>query len=864
MNRISEEIESNGAGQSCALEPQHTPEPSRKKQLANDKRVQVGIKGMTCASCSARIERVLSATPGITGAAVNLATETMDVEWDPDLIDIDTIGETVKDLGFEMVKPAVDAKLDFAIKGMTCASCSSRIEKVVGNLPGVISAKVNLATESAVIHYQPDTVNQRRIRETIDNLGFEAHVVTVAGGALFSRQQKETMARLAAMKRGLIPAIILSGLLLLISMGEMLGMPLPAIIDPHMNPLGFALVQFFLVLPVMYFGRNFYKIGFPNLFRGSPNMDSLIAVGTGAAFIYSTWNLVEIILGIDPMTKAMDLYFESGAVIIALVSLGKYFETRSKVKTSDAIKRLMQLAPEQASLIRADGQEQKIPVDEIVPNDILLVRPGERIPVDSVVLRGRSSIDESMLTGESMPVPKRDGDTVIGATLNTNGMLHIKAERVGQDTVLAKIIKMVQEAQGSKAPIANLADRISLYFVPVVMAVAILSGLAWYFIGGATFAFALRIFIAVLVIACPCAMGLATPTSIMVGTGRGAQLGVLVKSGEALETAQKVGAIVFDKTGTLTYGKPAMTDFTLLSEAMSEKEILTLVASAEKGSEHPLAKAIVQAAEEKGLDLSEPDTFEAIPGKGIRATVSGNTIVLGNRAFMMEEKIAETEEENVKSAAAAFAGSGKTSLYLAVNGELAALLAIADQIKPETVATISSLKNLGLKVFMLTGDHEKTARAIAAQAGITEVIAQVLPDHKAEKVSELQETGVKVAMVGDGINDAPALAKADVGIAMGTGIDVAIESGDIVLMKGDLKGLLAALGLSRAVMRNIKQNLFWAFAYNVIGIPIAAGLLYIFGGPTLNPMIAGAAMAMSSVSVVSNALRLRFFTPASA
>jgi Cu+-exporting ATPase len=525
----------------------------------------------------------------------------------------------------------------------------------------------------------------------------------------------------------------------------------------------------------------------------------------------------------------------------------------------------MELTPDQTTLIKNPGKENEeqaaILVSDIEAGDLILVRPGERIPMDGSVQKGRSSVDESMLTGESLPVGKEEGDMVIGGTLNKNGMLRVMAERVGQDTVLARIIRMVREAQGSKAPIANMADRISLYFVPTVMVIAILSGLAWYFIGGSEFAFALRIFIAVLVIACPCAMGLATPTSIMVGTGRGAQLGVLIKSGEALEMAHRVKTLVFDKTGTLTYGKPKLTDFHIVEgNGDTEDEILALVAGAESVSEHPLAEAIVLEAEARGLSFSEPDSFEAILGKGIQAQVEGRELLLGNRE-MMGTVIKGVDNPLIETKAAEFAGAGKTALYLAIDNKLAAILAIADQIKTETPATISRLKKMGIKVYMLTGDNKITAKAIAAQAGIDQVIAEVLPDHKADKVAELQSQGVTVGMVGDGVNDAPALARADVGIAMGTGIDVAIESGDIVLMKGELGGVLTALALSRATMRNIKQNLFWAFAYNVVGIPVAAGLLYIFGGPTLNPMIAGGAMAMSSVSVVTNALRLRFFTP---
>ncbi|MFC1818548.1 heavy metal translocating P-type ATPase [Thermodesulfobacteriota bacterium] len=825
----------------------------------------LAVKGMTCASCSARIEKVLSSREGIKAVAVNLAAETMEVEWDKAKLSLDDIAGQVKGLGFELEIPSSEVTLNLAIKGMTCASCSARIEKVVSGLDGVRTMQVNLATETGATVFDPSMISKRRIMETIAGLGFTAEPLAEQNENLLVKQQRETREKLARMKKELIPAFVFAFTLLVLSMGEMLGLPLPEFIDPHHAPFNFALAQFLLVLPVMWSGRRFYLNGFPALVRKAPNMDSLIAVGTGAAFIYSTWNLIEIFLGLDAMARVMDLYYESAAVLIALVSLGKYLETRSKAKTSDAISQLMELTPDKATLVKNPGAENEEQIDILVSDieagDMILVRPGERIPVDGTVKKGHSSVDESMLTGESLPVSKEEGGKVIGGTLNKNGMLRVLAERVGQDTVLARIIKMVREAQGSKAPIANLADRISLYFVPIVMVIATLSGLAWYFIGDAPFPFALRIFIAVLVIACPCAMGLATPTSIMVGTGRGAQLGVLIKSGEALEMAQGINVLVFDKTGTLTYGKPQLTDFEVLRETdMPEDDILALVAGAESVSEHPLAEAIVQEARARNLALKEPDAFEAIPGKGIKASLADNDILLGNREFI-RARIENFDNPEIDSKAAEFAASGKTSLFLAVNGKMTALLAIADQIKPETPQTISRLKKMGIKIFMLTGDNETTAKAIAFQAGIEDVIAEVLPDFKAEKVAELQSRGMKVGMVGDGINDAPALAKADVGIAMGTGIDVAVESGDIVLMKGDLSGVLTALALSRATMRNIKQNLFWAFAYNIVGIPIAAGLLYIFGGPTLNPMIAGGAMAMSSVSVVTNALRLRFFTP---
>jgi Cu+-exporting ATPase len=596
--------------------------------------------------------------------------------------------------------------------------------------------------------------------------------------------------------------------------------------------------------------------------RGAPNMDSLVAMGTGAAVLYSTWNLVEIGLGIMPHQKAMDLYFESAAMLIALISLGKYFEARSKLKTSEAIGSLIKLTPDKAVLVRQGekGEEQVlIPTQEIEPGDVLLVKPGERIPADAEVIAGESRVDESMLTGESLPVAKHPGDSVVGGTVNGTGSLTIRATRVGRDSMLARIIRLVQEAQGSKAPIANLADRISLYFVPTVMVVALVAGIAWLTLGGESLSVSLRIFVAVMVIACPCAMGLATPISIMVATGRGARLGVLVKSGGALQMAQRIKTIVFDKTGTLTVGKPGVTDILVMEPKDREEEILALAASVEGASEHPLAQAVVEAARSRGITIHEPTSFEALPGKGVRARVQEHEIHLGHVAYMnslhlegmdqAEEKIRELAEQ------------GKTPVLMAVDGRLRGIMAIADKMRPEAPQVVAELLNKGMEVIMLTGDNKTTARAIARQAGIQHVIAEVLPDSKAAAIRDLKEQGKVVAMVGDGINDAPALAGADLGMAMGSGIDVAIESGDMVLMGNGLWGVLTALELSRATMRNIRQNLFWAFAYNIIGIPFAAGIFHLFGGPTLSPMIAGAAMAMSSVSVVSNGLRLRWFTP---
>ena len=823
--------------------------------------VKADIKGMHCAACSSRIEKVLGGFDAVKGVSVNLATGQIDLSWDSDAINLDEISETISGLGFELVLPRPESEITLSIEGMTCASCSSRIEKVVGEMDGVHNCQVNLATGQARIIVDSSRVTQRQLRKTIESLGFQAHAVSSTENLVQSRQL-EIEARLEEMKSRLVPSFILAFLVMVISMGEMVGIRMPDVINPMSHPLNYAFVQFCLVVPVMWFGRHFYLVGFPSLFRGAPNMDSLIAVGTGAAFIYSTWNLVEIWLGFHAVSRAHDLYFESAAMLIALVSLGKFLETRSKARTSDAISQLMQLAPDKATLIKGEVHEE-ILVDEILAGDLLLVRPGDRLPIDGVIEKGMSTVDESMLTGESLPVQKKTGDKVVGGTLNKNGALYVRAEKVGQDTTLSRIIKMVQDAQGSKAPIANLVDRISLYFVPIVMVIALVSGLSWYFFGQSDFVFSLRIFIAVLVIACPCAMGLATPTSIMVGTGRGAQLGVLIKSGEALEMGRSVKTIVFDKTGTLTYGKPVVTDFFNFSE-ISDNKLLSLVAAAESASEHPLSEAVALAAREKGVRVSDPLSFTALPGRGVLATIENPTagkdaikLLVGNRELMDEKSVLVDEEGNKISDK--LASEGKTALYVALDDHLAALIAIADKLKKESAETVASLFEMGLDVIMLTGDHRVTAQAIARQAGIKKVIAQVLPEHKAEEIEKIKVKGRRVAMVGDGINDAPALATADLGIAMGTGIDVAIESGDVVLMKGNLRNVITALRLSRATMKNIKQNLFWAFAYNIIGIPVAAGLLYVFGGPTLNPMIAGAAMALSSVSVVTNALRLRFF-----
>ena len=819
--------------------------------------VQVPVAGMHCAACSARIERVLAAMPGVETATVNLADASMQVRFDPAATSLDAIGKRVADLGFTLGPPPSDnATFELAITGMHCAACSSRIERVTRRLPGVVAADVNLAGETGSFTIDPAVLSRRELRQAIADLGFGTQPITASGNR-FAARQEEARAELAQKKRELVPSFILAALLLLLSMGHMLGLPLPAFLNPETAPATFALVQLALTAPIVWLGRRFYIDGIPAGLRCGPNMDTLVAVGTGAALAYSLVNLALLLAGSDPVARAMDLYFESAGVLLAMISLGKYLEASAKFKTSGAIAALMRLAPDTATLLR-DGKEETVPLDEVEPGDKVLVRPGERVPVDGSVVEGDSRVDESMLTGEPLPVAKKTGDAVTGGTQNTTGALVVTATRVGQDTTLARIVDLVRQAQGSKAPIANLADTVSFYFVPTVMATALVAGLGWYFLGHAGFSFSLRIFVAVMVIACPCAMGLAVPTSIMVGTGRGARLGILVKSGAALQTAGDIRAVVFDKTGTLTHGKPELTDI-VPAQGQDPDRLLTLAAAAEARSEHPLAKAVTAAAAAKGLALPAPDHFEAVPGKGVDASIAGATVLVGTSAYLTARNI--PDDPDADAAEARLADAGKTAIRIAVDGRSAGVLAVADTPRPEAAATVAALQHKGVDVVMLTGDDARTANAVARSLGITTVIARVLPERKAAEIQKLMAAGRKTAMVGDGINDAPALAAADLGMAMGSGIDVAVESCDVVLMRNDLRGVPAALELSRAVIANIKQNLFWAFAFNTIGIPVAAGVLHIFGGPTLNPMIAGTAMALSSFTVVTNALRLRFFTP---
>lgn len=738
----------------------------------------------------------------------------------------------------------------FKIEGMTCSSCAGHVEKATRKLNGVIEANVNLATEKLAVKFDEKKLSVEEIISAVENAGYKAtaqeKVDVNKSENLREKEIKELWDRF-------IISLVFTIPLLIISMGHMVGYSLPDFISPEVSPKTFALTQLILTTPVMLIGYKFFKVGVRTLLKGSPNMDSLIAIGTSAAYAYGIFAVVKIFQGYP--RYAHELYFESAATILLLITLGKYLESVSKGKTSEAIKKLMGLAPKTAR-IEVNGAEKIISLEDVKVGDIVIVKPGDKIPVDGVVIEGSTSIDESMLTGESIPVEKVIGSDIIGASINKNGSIKYKATKVGKDTALAQIIKLVEDAQGSKAPIAKLADIISGYFVPVVIILAIISGLGWYFVTKDV-EFALTIFISVLVIACPCALGLATPTAIMIGTGKGAEYGVLIKSGEALESAHKVQTVIFDKTGTITEGKPKVTDI-LVEGVITQEELLTIAASAEKGSEHPLGEAIVKEAEDKNIKLKKLETFVAIPGHGIEVTIDGKKILLGNKKLMDKNNIKLIDLEEKSNI---LATEGKTPMFISIDNQIAGIIAVADTVKENSKKAIEILHKMGIEVAMITGDNKKTAQAIAAQVGIDRVFAEVLPKDKAAEVKRLQEEGKKVAMVGDGINDAPALAQSDVGIAIGSGTDVAIESADIVLMRSDLLDVPTAIKLSRETIKNIKQNLFWAFGYNILGIPVAMGILYLFGGPLLSPMIAGGAMSISSVSVISNALRLKGFKP---
>lgn len=733
---------------------------------------------------------------------------------------------------------------EFSITGMSCAACSKAVERAVGRVDGVEAAHVNLATERLRVRSENDI--SQSVIAAVERAGYGAAVAqSIKKQSAIDEEKKRR--ELAQKKRELIIAAIFTIPLFYISMGTMMGLPSPVTSD---TPKLFALVQLALLMPVIIAGRGFYTRGISALVRLHPNMDSLIAVGTIASMAYSLYSVWRIFNG--DMHGAHELYFESIGTIITLVMLGKYFEARAKGKTGDALKALINLAPDEASVIDKNGVERRVRIEELLPGDVVIVRPGENMPVDGTIVSGATSVDESMLTGESMPIDKLEGDSVTGGSLNISSAITVKAVHVGDDTMLSGMIRLVSEAQGAKLPIERLADKISGVFIPIVGAIAIVSGAIWLIVGE-PLSMALRAFVSVLVIACPCALGLATPTAIMVGIGRGAKLGILVKDAEALETACKVRKIALDKTGTLTKGKPAVTD--VLAYTLDEDELTALFASGERLTEHPLGKAITAYAEGKGLELSKPSSFEALPGRGARATVDGKTLYMGNMA-LMEESGAEINE-NIGADAERIASQGKTPMLISCDGEIAGLIAVADEIKPEAPEAVKRVKDMGIGVTLITGDNKNTAAAIGAMAGITDIMSGVLPAQKAERIKEMQADGSLVAMAGDGINDAVALAQADVGFSFNDGTDAAIAGASIVLMRNDLGGIPDAILLSRATMRTIKQNLFWAFAYNCIGIPIAAGLLHAFGGPLLNPMIAALAMSFSSVTVLLNALRLR-------
>ena len=738
---------------------------------------------------------------------------------------------------------------EYIIEGMSCASCAMTIENAVSKIPGVDKASVNLATEIMTVEAN-DSVTPEDIAKVVDGVGYGARPRGKSVEEELEEKNEKKEAHLREMKRNLTISAIFTVPLLFIAMADMVGIPMPAFLSPMQSPVSYALIQLALVLPIIWIGRRFFVDGFKALSKGHPNMDSLVALGTSAAFLYSLYGTYHVLEGHAHF--AMNLYYESAGVILTLITLGKYFEDVSKGKTSMAIQTLVGLAPKMATVLR-NGQEVEVPVEEVQVGDLIRVKPGEKVPVDGVVTEGNSTVDESMLTGESIPVSKSVGDEVIGASLNKTGSFILKATKIGKDTALSQIIQLVEQAQGSKAPIAKLADKVSGVFVPIVIVLALVSGLAWYFLGQESWVFALTITISVLVIACPCALGLATPTAIMVGTGKGAENGILLKSGEALEEANHVNMVVFDKTGTITNGTPVVTDV-VTADYTDADALIRLAASLEVASEHPLGEAIVAKAKEQGAAFDEVTNFEAIPGFGIKGHVGETLVFLGNEKWMRENDLANVEMNNKANH---FAEQGKTPLYIGYNDAVQGLIVVADTVKESSARAIQTLHEMGIQVAMMTGDHERTAQAIAAEVGIDRVFSEVLPQDKANYVSKLQEEGYIVAMVGDGINDAPALAQAQVGIAIGTGTDVAIESADAVLMKSDLMDVPAMLKLSRATIRNIKENLFWAFAYNVIGIPFAMGVLHLFGGPLLNPMIAGAAMSFSSVSVVLNALRLK-------
>ncbi|MBE4906910.1 copper-translocating P-type ATPase [Bacillus luteolus] len=800
--------------------------------MSTTKDTSLQITGMTCAACANRIEKGLKKLEGVEEANVNFALERSQIKYNPEVTNIEAFQKKIQSLGFDVVME----KADFNVTGMTCAACSARIEKGLNKLEGVTKATVNLALETASVEYNPSLLNKTDIVKRVEKLGYGAAVKDEKGQESEDHRAKEIEIQTGKF----IFSLILSLPLLWAMVGHFSFTAFIYVPDMFMNPW----VQLALATPVQFIvGKQFYVGAYKALRNKSANMDVLVALGTSAAYFYSVYLSF---LSIGSNAHMVELYYETSAILITLIILGKLFEARAKGKSSEAIKKLMGLQAKKATVFR-DGVEVEVELEDVIVGDIIYIKPGEKVPVDGEIVEGRSALDESMLTGESVPVDKTIGDHVIGATINKNGFLKVKATKVGRDTALAQIIKVVEEAQGSKAPIQRMADQISGIFVPIVVGIAIITFLVWYFVvSPGDFANALENMIAVLVIACPCALGLATPTSIMAGSGRSAEFGILFKGGEHLEMTHKITTVILDKTGTVTKGTPTLTDV-LLTSNQNETELLQLIGTAEKQSEHPLAEAIVAGIKEKGIEFKETESFEAIPGFGIKAVIDGKEVVIGTRKLMAQHQI---ELGDALITMEQLEESGKTAMLVAIDGLYTGIVAVADTIKETSQAAVARLKNMGIEVIMITGDNQRTAEAIAKEAGIDHVIAEVLPEGKAEEVKKLQNQGKKVAMVGDGINDAPALATADIGMAIGTGTDVAMEAADITLIRGDLNSIADAIYMSKKTIRNIKQNLFWAFGYNTLGIPVAAvGFLA--------PWLAGAAMAFSSVSVVLNALRLQ-------
>jgi P-type Cu+ transporter len=811
-------------------------------------RIDLTITGMSCASCASHIQESLARLKGVESASVNFASGKATIFYDPSAASVNDFIAVIRDQGYDV--PV--SKVLLPVKGMSCASCVATVQEALSAVPGVLSASVNFATEKATVEYLSSQAGIRDFRKAVVDAGYEL-LESIKGEDIVEREQREREAAYSDLKKKVMTGAVLTIPIFLLMQWNSLGFSKMIELPQQVN----FFLQMLLATPVQFWiGWQFYTGAMAAARHRTTNMNTLIAIGTSAAYIYSV--IATFFPSVFEIKGYMaHVYFDTSATIIVLILLGRLFEARAKGQTSEAIKKLIGLQAKTARVIR-NGNETDIPVEEVGTGDVILVRPGEKIPVDGVILEGYSSVDESMVTGESMPVEKNAGDAVIGATINKTGSFTFEATKVGRDTMLFHIVELVQSAQGSKPPIARMADIIASYFVPAVMVIAGITFLVWNFFGPApAFTYAILNFIAVLIIACPCALGLATPTSIMVGTGKGAENGILIRSGEALERAHKIDTVIFDKTGTLTKGMPEVTD--IIPAGLAEAEVLFYASSAEKGSEHPLGESIIKKANESGVSPVSPERFSAIPGHGIRATVNGKRVILGNEKLMKEEgvSIADLEGKVIE-----LSEQGKTPMFVSVEDQLSGIIAVADTLKEDSINAVRALHHLGIQVVMITGDNKRTGEAVARIAGIDRVLAEVLPEDKAGEVKKLQASGKVVAMVGDGINDAPALAQADIGVAIGTGTDVAMEASDITLISGNIRGVVTAIALSKATMRNIKQNLFWAFAYNVLLIPVAAGILFPFFGILLNPMLAAAAMGFSSVTVVSNALRLRRFRAA--